>query len=279
MRVLPFVNQKGGCGKTTSAVNLAGALAARASRVLVVDLDPQAHATLGLGVDPEGASAVDVLCDQAPLARAVRPLSEGLWLLPATAGLAEFEDRAARTVRPEHALRAALTYDTTAWDFVIVDCPPRVDGVLSQNALCAATTAILVVETGAFALQGAVRALEVLADSREAHESQFDVRALATMYDGRTRIAKELLIALHARFGRLLFDTAIRTSVRLQEAAAHGRTIQRHSPRSKAAIDFEALADEVVAGCPDVPRNVWRDAAPSIAAPKRPVGPSVEPRA
>lgn len=251
MRVLPLVNQKGGCGKTTSAVHLAGALAARKHRVLLVDVDPQAHATLGLGVDAEGPNAADVLMERSSIARSVRPIDDGLWLLPAGGELVEFEEGAHRVLRPERVLRRALAREGHAWDWVLIDCPPRVDGVLSLNALCAATTAILVVETGAFALQGALRALDVLADARAAHGTAFDVRALATMYDGRTRIAKELLIAMHARFGSILFDTAIRTSVRFQEAAAHGRTIQRHSPRSKAAVDFAALAKEVVAGCAD----------------------------
>ena len=253
MRVLPLVNQKGGCGKTTSAVNLAGALAARGHRVLLVDVDPQAHATLGLGVDPEGPSVADVLLERCPIARAVRPISDGLWLLPANGDLVEFEEWSARSLRTEQVLRGTLAQAAGDWDFVLIDCPPRVDGILSLNALCAATTAILIVETGAFALQGALRAFDVLAEASEAHRSSFDVRAVATMYDGRTRIAKELLVALHARFGPILFDTAIRTSVRLQEAAAYGRTIQKHAPRSKAVIDFAALAEEVEQKCaPDL---------------------------
>jgi len=275
LRVLPLVNQKGGCGKTTSAVNLAGALAARGHRVLLVDVDPQAHATLGLGVDPEGPSVADVLLERCPITRAVRPIVDGLWLLPANGDLVEFEEVSARRIESEHVLRRALAPEAELWDFVLIDCPPRVDGVLSLNALCAATTAILVIETGAFALQGALRALEVLADAGEAHRTAFDVRAIATMYDGRTRIAKELLVALHARFGPLLFDTAIRTNVRLQEAAAHGRTIQRHSPRSKAAIDFAALAAEVEARCRDLPTYEAPAREPAAGpALERPVDPA-----
>ncbi len=247
MHVLAFVNQKGGCGKTTAAVNLAGTLAsARAggARVLLVDLDPQGHATLACGRAPgPGGSLLDVLRGSATIPDAWLEAPGDLKLLPAGPELAEFEDDAVRSLEPERRLRDALEPLRGQLDWVLLDCPPRVDGVLTANALAAADTSVLVVETSAFALQGAVRARELLVDS----PWEFDLRVLATLFDPRTRIAREVLVALHARFGPRLFETAIRSHARLREAAARGLPVEVLSPRSRAAADFRALTGEVSA--------------------------------
>lgn len=248
MHVLACINQKGGCGKTTTAVNLAGALAARGERVLLVDLDPQAHATLALGCAIEDEpSMIDVLCARATMMEAVRHTPGAIWLAPATARLSEYEDIAARMVRPEQALREALAGVASAFDFAILDCPPRADGVLAANALRAAETALLIVESGVFALQGALKALQVLERVSATLERPFLVRAVGTMFDSRTRIARDLLAAMQAQLGPLLFDTAIRDSVRLREAAAAGIPVNLLDPRSRAAGDFRELAEEVCA--------------------------------
>lgn len=248
MRVLALVNQKGGCGKTTAAINWAGALAARGRRVLLVDLDPQAHATMGLGVSAEGApSLIDVLLGDALIDEALVACKGGVWLLPATARLAEFEEQSERTIQPEGVLERALEGTRSAFDDVVLDCPPRVDGVLAANALRAAGTAVLVVETGAFALQGAVQALRVLDEMREERGEAFDLAVLGTMFDRRTNFARELLVALHARFAEEMFETVIRTSVRLREAAACGVPVQVLDPGCRATRDFDALAAEWIA--------------------------------
>ena len=247
MRVLSLVNQKGGCGKTTAAINLAGALAAAEKRVLVVDLDPQAHGTLGLGVDAyRGLSLFDVLAEGVSARSAVLRASGGIHLIPSSARLAEFEEASERTIRPESALAGALTEVAADYDYALLDCPARADGVLTANALYASTLVLLVVETGAFALQGALRALTLFSEIGERQGSSFDLRVLGTLFDRRTRFARELLVAMQARFGDGMFDTVIRTSVRLREAAAHGVPVQVLDPRSSAAGDFAALAQEVV---------------------------------
>jgi len=245
VRVLPFVNQKGGCGKTTSAVNLAGALAKGGARVLLADLDPQAHASLAMGIAVSGPTALDVMRGDASIGEAAVAGPAGVRVVPATEALAQFEEEAARRLAPERALRRALEGARGDFDYCILDCPARVDGVLPANALAAATTAILVVETGAFALQGALKALKVIDEVRRDHGVRFETRVLATLYDRRTRFARELLVALHARFGGALFHTAIHTSVRLREAAGCGQPIQELAPRSRAAGDFAALAEEI----------------------------------
>jgi chromosome partitioning protein len=250
MFVLALVNQKGGCGKTTVAVNLAGALAELGHSTLLVDLDPQAHATMALGCAPrEGVDATvfDVLRGTTSLDEAAVAASGGVWLVPSALHLAEFEELAARTLEPERALAGQLEGARDSFDFVILDCPPRADGVLTANALRACDCAVLVVETGAFALQGALAAQRILLERHSQEEHAFGLRVLATMFDRRLRIAREILVALQARFGPALFDTAIRESVRLREVAALGAPVQVIDPASRSCEDFRSLAAEVLA--------------------------------
>jgi chromosome partitioning protein len=258
MHVLALVNQKGGCGKTTTAVNLAAALSAAGERVLLVDLDPQAHATLALGCAIEDEpTLVDVLRGRVTVREAVQTAPGGVWLLPSTAELAEFEEESARLIAPERALWRALSLTRLDWDFAVLDCPPRVDGVLAANALRAADTAVLVVESGTFALQGALKALGVLEARAATMDRPLALRAVGTMFDRRLKIARELLVGMHAQFGEILFDAVIRTSVRLREAAAAGVPVNVLDPAARAADDFRALAVEVRAhaGSPERERT------------------------
>jgi len=248
--VYAFVNQKGGCGKTTTAVHLAGALAARGDRVLLVDLDPQAHATLGLGCAPDRPTVTDVLLDQCSVADALVAAPGGITLLPSEPRLAEFEEVSGRMIHPEQRLQRAFAgalAQGLQFDHVLIDCPPRADGVLCANALFASTFTFLIVETGAFALQGALQALKVFDEVAQNQRRTFDIRVVGTMFDRRTKFARELLVAMHARFGPSMFDTVIRTSVRLREAPALGVPVQELDPTCRAAADFASLAEEVVA--------------------------------
>lgn len=249
MQVLSLVNQKGGCGKTTTAVNLAGALAARGESVLLIDLDPQSHATMALGCaldeGPSEPSVAEVLLDEVLVTDAIQRRPGGIDLLPSKPLLAEFEEISERLIHPEQRLAVSLEAVRDRYRWVIVDCPPRADGVLCANALFACDTPLLVVETGAFALQGALQALRVLEQTAEHHDRTYAVRVVGTMFDRRTRFARELLVALHGRFGEAMFDTVIRTSVRLREAPAVGIPIQELAPTSRAAADFAALAQEI----------------------------------
>jgi chromosome partitioning protein len=167
--------------------------------------------------------------------------------------LAEFEELSARAMEPEQALSRALADARESFDVVVLDCPPRADGVLTKNALRASTTALLVVETGAFALQGAIAAARILAEV-ERQGQEFELRVVATMFDRRQKLAREILIALQARFGDALFDTVIRHNLRLREAAALGAPVSVIDPGGLAAADFGALADEVLAMRPPLLR-------------------------
>ena len=245
MHILALVNQKGGCGKTTAAVNFAAALAAKGRRVLLVDLDPQAHATMALGWAVEDEPVLlEVLLGESGVDEAIVSAPGGFWLLPASDDLAEFEELSARTLNAESVLAKVLSECRTEFDEVILDCPPRVDGILALNAIRACHTALLVVETGAFALQGAVKALRILDDLQVEHGVQFETRIVATLFDRRTNFARELLTAMHMRFEEEMLDTVIRTSVRLREAAAMGVPVQLLDPACRATEDFDALAAE-----------------------------------
>jgi len=246
LQVLALVNQKGGCGKTTTAVNLAGALAQRGERVLLVDLDPQSHATMALGCAPlEEPTVAEVLLDEAYIEQAIQSGPLGIDLVPSRPRLVEFEETAARLLHPEQRLKVSLDAVRDRYDWVIVDCPPRAEGVLCANALFACTSAFLIVETGAFALQGALQALRVLDEMGENQGRVYEVRVVGTLFDRRMRLARELLVALHARFGAAMFDTVIRTSVRLREAPAVGLPVQALDASCRATQDFAALAGEV----------------------------------
>ncbi len=256
MHVWALANQKGGTGKTTTAVHLAAALSESGKRVLLIDLDPQAHATLAVGLPDDGElSLLPVLADKAPLARCILAAEAGFHMVPSQARLAEFSAMAERQVYPERRLAEALADVNGRYDWVLIDCPPRAEGVLCANAVRAADTALIVVETGAFSLQGALQAARIVDELSASVEGGLELRFVATMFDRRSRFSRDFLIAMAARFGSMLLDTVIHESVRLREAAALGVPVNRFDPRCRATADFHALAREVTlkAGASSVP--------------------------
>jgi len=253
-RVIAIVNQKGGCGKTTTAVNLAGSLAQDGFRVLVVDLDPQAHATLALGVDAEqlDENLYEVLAEAdgaERLAEVIVPVAEDLHLAPSSIVLTALEQKLAqeRAEGRTERLARALEGLEDDYDYVLIDCPPNV-GLLTFNALRAAGEVIVPLETSHFALHGVHKVLETIALLGERVGRAPAARVLATLYDGRTRFARETLAEIRGQFGDLCFDTVIRNCVRLREAARRGLPIGRAASRSNGAIDYAALAAELAGG-------------------------------
>jgi len=256
MKTWALANQKGGTGKTTTAINLASALADQGQRCLVIDLDPQAHATLGLGVAVEGGRSIaSTFLDERPLRELVRTTQSGFDLIPSEQRLGEFEEIAERSLQPERVLRKALAelaadsgtpgHATPDYDWVLLDCPPRAGGVLCANAMRAADTVLLIVETGAFSLQGALHAQRIFEERAEDLDEPGELRILATLYDRDEPLSREFLIALHFRFGEALLESVIRRDERLREAAAFGMTVHELDPHGPAAHDYQALAHEI----------------------------------
>ena len=251
MRTISIVNQKGGCGKTTTTVNLAGALAADGFETLVVDMDPQAHASLALGVNPEelDENLYEVLAepDQAArLGEIIMNISPGIDLAPAGIVLSALEQKLAaensqaRTERLSNAL-ASLG---DPYDVVLIDCPPAVS-LLTFNALRASQEVIVPLETSSFAVDGVQKLLETIALLMERVAHPLNVRVLPTLYDGRTRYARETLGEIRELFKELCFDSVIRSNVKLREAAKKGLPISLYAPKANGARDYAALAMEV----------------------------------
>jgi chromosome partitioning protein len=254
MRTIAIVNQKGGCGKTTTAVNLAGCLATAGDRVLLVDLDPQAHSTLALGIEPETLSEnlYEVLIEPpgspgaGRLAEVIRPWSDQLHLAPSGIVLSALEQKLTgeKADQRTERLSGALASVADRYDWCLIDCPPNV-GVLTFNALRAAREVIVPLETSDFAIHGVQKLLETIALLSDRIGHQLTVSILPTLYDGRTRYARNTLAEIRSLFGDLCFDTVIRSNIKLREAARRGEPIVAFARSANGAQDYGALAIEL----------------------------------
>jgi chromosome partitioning protein len=243
--IIAVVNQKGGVGKTTTAINVAAQLASGKQSVLLVDLDPQGNASSGLGlVKQKGLTTYEVLCDAAPLATAVHETHvPGVYVLPANANLAGAEVELVNKSRREFALAEALKAAT--YDYVIIDCPPSL-GLLTINALTAADQVMIPVQTEYYALEGLSQLLNTIQAVRGSTNPQLELLGIAlTMFDKRNSLSEQVEQEVANYFGDKLFKTIIPRNVRLAEAPSYGRTIFEHDKWSKGARAYKALAREV----------------------------------
>lgn len=268
MRTIAVVNQKGGCGKTTVSINLASALAQLGVRVLLVDMDPQSHCAVGLAVPEEQIeqSIYDVLISKSRnepirLSEIVWKINDKLDLAPASIDLSAFEQQMAGINQPENCLKNVLADVTEDYAYAIIDCPPAVS-LLTFNALTAATDVVVPVETGYFALHGLSKQLETLDILCQRNGHQVNVRVLASMYDIRTKMAREVLAELRSHFAEKMFGTTVNFNTKIKEAASFGQPILEYDPASKGKRDFTALAQEV-AGCEGVQQR--RELVDSLA--------------
>jgi chromosome partitioning protein len=259
MRRIAIINQKGGVGKTTTAVNLAAALAAAGQRVCVLDLDPQAHATSHLGIEPDGKapSMYDVLVSSRPLAEVRRRVEDNLWLASSDINLAAAEVELAGVVGREVILRDLLLQDEGAFDFVFMDCGPSL-GVLTLNALAAASEVFIPLQPHFLALHGMGKLLETTALVAKRINPALKVTGIVlSLYESSTRLAQEVVQDLQDYLERSrntnapwakarIFSTRIRRNIKLAECPSFGRSIFGYAPSCHGAADYAALAREVL---------------------------------
>jgi chromosome partitioning protein len=245
--VYAVANQKGGVGKTTTAVNIAAAVAAAGSQTLLVDLDPQCNATVALGGDRESTpSSYDCLTGDVSVAEAARPAGpDNLWLVPASRDLAGASVELPRIEGSETRLRERLGPVRERFAYTLLDCPPSL-GPVTVNALAAADRVIVPVQAEYLALEGLVQFLDTLSLVRQELNRSLELSGvLITMHDDRTRLSQDVERELRDHFPELVFKTVIPRSVRVAEAPSYGLPVTVHAPASRGSVAYEELAREV----------------------------------
>ncbi len=247
-RTIVFVNQKGGVGKTTSVINLGAYLARAGKRVLLVDFDPQANLTSGVGGAKKAKGAYEVISGQTSMRDIIKPTKvEGLYLAPSSIDLSgatvELVDKEGR----DHYLKNALALVKDEYDFVLIDCPPSL-GVLTLNGLSAADEVLIPLQCEYFALEGLSLILQTIQLVQKGMNTRLKIAGiLFTMYDSRTRLAQDVVAQVSGYFGDKVFTTIIPRNVRLSEAPSHGVPVCLYDAACIGAKSYEKLASEVLA--------------------------------
>ena len=257
MRTIAIANQKGGCGKTTTSVNLATAFATSGKQVLLIDLDPQAHATLGLGYDPDDMDKTiyDAITNaQVPVSRTQIPISrtivdtkvDGLELAPSNILLSGVEFELATVYGREYVLQQQIETISGDYDICVIDCSPSLS-LLTLNALVASTDVIIPVQTQYYALEGLKQLLETIDIVNDRFNPSLKILGvLLTFAESRTNLSKQIQQQMRDFFGDLVFETVIHRTTRLAEAPSAGEPILVYAPKSKGASEYKALSEEII---------------------------------
>lgn len=247
-RVIAIINQKGGSGKTTTAVNLGACLARLRKTVLLIDLDPQANSTIHLGLKPHEVemSIYDIMMDEKSFSDIVLGTEiENLYIAPANINLSGVEIELAGIVGREMVLKDAVEEIRNDYDYIIIDCPPSL-GLLTVNALTMAKELIIPVQTEFFALEGMGKLFQTVEVVKKRLNRDLKITGIVpTMFDTRTNMSREVTEKIKEYFGDRVYKTIIRKNVRLAEASSHGKPIVLYDPHSTGAQDYEALSKEV----------------------------------
>lgn len=249
-KIIAIINQKGGVGKSTTAINLGAALGEMGKQVLLVDLDPQGNCSSGLGVEKSliQQCIYDVLLNDVPLEEVIIPdIAEGLDIAPATINLAGAEVELVSEMARENRLKDAVGGMRGKYDFILIDCPPSL-GLLTVNALVAADKLLIPIQCEFYALEGVTKLLESMKRVKSRLNPTLDIYGiLLTMYDSRTTLSKQVVDEVREYFGRLVFTTPIPRTVKLSEAPSFGQPITQYDPKGRGALSYVELAKEVIA--------------------------------
>lgn len=247
--IYAIVNQKGGVGKTTTAVNLSAALATQKKQVLLIDIDAQSNATTGIGLSTAHIkeNVYHLLVEDAGIATVIYPTAfNNLHAIPASRDLSGAEIELVALANREHRLKQALSHISQHYDYIIIDCPPSL-GLLTINALNAASKVIIPVQCEYFALEGLAGLMQTISRIQQTFNPQLTIGGIAlTMYDSRTALNREVIRNTKDHFKSMVFDTIIPRNIRLSEAPSHGLPISLYSRNSKGAFAYDQLAKEVM---------------------------------
>ncbi len=248
-RILAIANQKGGVGKTTTAINLATALAAIHKRVLIIDLDPQGNASTGVGADRTArrTGSYHVLLGEATVGAAMLETDvPGLWLVPSGVDLAGAEIELVGLARREYRLRQSLDHDTGEFDYILIDCPPAL-GLLTINALVAAQSVLVPLQCEFFALEGVSHLVKTIERVRQVFNPTLDIQGIVlTMFDSRNKLSDMVAADVRGYFGDKVYETVIPRNVRVSEAPSHGKPVLLYDLRCAGSQAYVNLASEVL---------------------------------